>query len=115
MHGLDYKIGVFKFTNSSQTKKLEDHGLYITGYTSRVTHPGYTSPVTHHGLHIIGLACFPLQPFRIVSYRDDFFCLKVISFVLVLMKQLNTVRVATIRSKWKAALKHHRLQITGYR
>ena len=42
---------------------------------------------------------------RTVTYPSDFFCVKVISLVLVLMRQWNTVRFATIRWWWKTAFK----------
>jgi uncharacterized membrane protein len=41
---------------------------------------------------------------RIVSYRSIFFCVEVISSTLVLRKQRNTLRFATIRLKWKTGL-----------
>jgi hypothetical protein len=44
---------------------------------------------------------FPLQPYRIVTYRSIFFCVEVISSTLVVRKQRNTLRFATIRLKWK--------------
>ena len=38
---------------------------------------------------------------RIVTYRSIFFCVEVISSTLVVRKQRNTLRFATIRLKWK--------------
>ena len=40
----------------------------------------------------------------IVPCCSDFFCVKVISLALVVMKQRNTIRFATIWLKWKTAL-----------
>jgi hypothetical protein len=42
---------------------------------------------------------------RIVTYRSIFFCVKVISSTLVVRKQRNTLRFATIRLKWKTSFK----------
>jgi hypothetical protein len=43
---------------------------------------------------------------RIVTYCSIFFCVEVISSTLVLRKQRNTLRFATIRLKWKTGFRH---------
>jgi hypothetical protein len=50
-------------------------------------------------------ASFPLQPYRIVTYRSIFFCVEVISSTLAVRKQRNTLRFGTIRLKWKTGLR----------
>jgi hypothetical protein len=56
--------------------------------------------------NIIAVAVKPVFHFnRIVTYRSIFFCVEVISSSLVVRKQRNTLRFATIRSKWKTGFK----------
>jgi hypothetical protein len=52
-------------------------------------------------------ASFPLQPYRIVTYRSIFFCVEVISSTQPPRKQRNTLRFGTIRLKWKTGLTKH--------
>jgi hypothetical protein len=54
---------------------------------------------------------------HIVTYRSIFFCVEIISSTLVVRKQRNTLRFATIRLKWKTGLKpvFHFNRIVTYR
>ena len=51
---------------------------------------------------------------RVVTYRNIFFYVEVISSTLPLRKQRNTLRCGTIRSKWKTGFSVTRLYIYIY-
>ena len=57
-----------------------------------------------HMSHHVSIELKPVFHFnRIVTYRSIFFCVEVISSTLVVRKQRNTLRFATIRLKWKTS------------
>jgi hypothetical protein len=59
-----------------------------------------------HMSHHVSIELKPVFHFnRIVTYRSIFFCVEVISSTLVVRKQRNTLRFATIQLKWKTGFR----------